>query len=84
MKLIRADNQRVPLLGLRVERPRAGKAQRVTLRFEWPFIRRQQRVTASDRRVELHDVTIRCLVPSANVFDAELDIEIFIRQFDFE
>ena len=84
VELIRTDHQRVPLLGLRIERTRAGECQRVALRLEGPLIRREQRVGAGDRRVQLHDVSARDLLPVADVFPGELDVEVLIRQLDLE
>ena len=84
LKLVGADDDRVPLLGLRIERSRAGEAERLALRLERTFVGRQQGVSARDRRVQLHDITAARLLPVADVFAGKLDVKVFVRQFDFE
>ena len=84
LKLIRADDQRVPLLRLRVERPRTDECQRVALRLERALIRREQRVGTGHGRVQLHHVAALRLLPVADVLAGELHIKIFIGQLDLE
>ena len=76
--------ERVALLGLGVQRARAGEGERLALRLEGPLVGRQQRVGAGDRRVQLHHVTAVGLLPVADVLAGELDVEVLVGQFDLE
>ena len=84
LELIGADDERVALLGLRIERARAGEGERLALRLERPLVGREQRVGAGHRRVQLHHEAALGLLPVADVFAGELDVEIFVRQLDLE
>ena len=84
LKLIRADDERVALLGLRVERSRAGERECVALRLERAFISREQRVRARDRRLQMHHVSAGNFLRVADVLAGEFHVEIFVGQFHAE
>ena len=74
LKLIRADDERVALFGLRIEWTRASECECVALRLERALIRCEQGVGSGDGRVKLHDETALGLLPVADIFAGELDV----------
>ena len=78
LELIGADDQRVTLLGLGVERARAGEQERFALALEGAVVSGEQRVRAGHGRVQLHDITAVGLLPVANVLSRELHVVVFI------
>ena len=79
LELIGADDERVALLGLRVERAGAGEREGFALRFERPLVGSKQGVGARHRRVQLHQVAVRVSLPIADVFARKLNVEILGR-----
>ena len=84
LELVGADDERVALLGLRVERAGAGERERFALRFERPLVGPEQGVGARHRRVQLHQVAVRGSLPIADVLARKLNVEILGRQLDPE
>ena len=80
LELEGADDDRVALLGLGVQRARPGEGQGLPLRFEGPLIGGQQRVGSRHRRVQLHQVAVGGFLPAANVPARKLHVVILGRQ----
>ena len=82
--MVGADDDRVPLLGLRIKRARPSEGYRLALRFEGTLVAAKQCVSARDGRVQLDHVSAWSLLPIANVFARELNIKIFFGKLDLE